>query len=110
MLVRSLQAEIIIVKRLNQGRNSVTRVRVEPRSCDQDRRKIDVFIPAATQPPSSVIHGAIFFYNYNSNCILFTEFPWPGDSEGIFDLQVKLPSIAHLFSVTTLDEDFTWSL
>ena len=33
------QAEIIIVKRLIQGRNNETRVRVEPRLCDQDRRK-----------------------------------------------------------------------
>ena len=39
LLVRSHQAEIIIVKRLIQGRNSVTRVRVEPRSFDQGRRK-----------------------------------------------------------------------
>ena len=31
LLVRSHQAEIIIVKRLIQGRNNVTRVRVEPR-------------------------------------------------------------------------------
>ena len=35
LLVRSHQAEIIIVKRLIQGRNNVTRVRVEPRSFDQ---------------------------------------------------------------------------
>ena len=34
LLVRSHQAEIIIVKRLIQGRNNVTRVRVEPKSCD----------------------------------------------------------------------------
>ena len=31
LLVQSHQAEIIIVKRLIQGRNNVTRVRVEPR-------------------------------------------------------------------------------
>ena len=37
LLVQSHQAEIIIVKRLIQGRNSVTRVRVEPRSFDQGR-------------------------------------------------------------------------
>ena len=41
LLVRSYQAEIIIVKRLIQGRNNVTRVRVEPRSFDQGRRKND---------------------------------------------------------------------
>ena len=34
LLVRSHQAEIIIVKRLIQGRNSVILVRVEPRSFD----------------------------------------------------------------------------
>ena len=44
LLVRGRQAEIIIiVKRLIQGRNSVTRVRVEPRPCDQGRRKNDAF-------------------------------------------------------------------
>ena len=37
LLVRSHQGEIIIVKRLIQGRNNVTRVRVEPISCDQGR-------------------------------------------------------------------------
>ena len=50
LLVRSHQAEIIIVKRLIQGRNSVTRVRVEPRSFDQDRRKNDAFTYSATLP------------------------------------------------------------
>ena len=39
LLVLSHQAEITIVKRLIQGRNNVTRVRVESRSCDQGRRK-----------------------------------------------------------------------
>ena len=34
LLVRNHQAEIIIVKRLIQGRNNVTRVRVEPRLFD----------------------------------------------------------------------------
>ena len=37
------QAKIIIVKRLIQERNNVTRVYVEPRSCDQGRRKNDAF-------------------------------------------------------------------
>ena len=50
LLVRSHQAEIIIVKCLIQARNSVTRVRVEPRSFDQSRRKNDVFIYSATLP------------------------------------------------------------
>ena len=53
LLVRSHQAEIIIiVKRLIQGRNSVTRVRVEPRSFDQGRRKNDAFTYSATLPTS----------------------------------------------------------
>ena len=39
LLVRSHLAEIIIVKRLIQGHNSVTSVRVEPRSFDQSRHK-----------------------------------------------------------------------
>ena len=36
LLVRSHQAEIIIIKRFIQGCNNMTRVRVEPRSCDWD--------------------------------------------------------------------------
>ena len=47
-LVRNHQAQIIIVKRLIQGRNNVTRVRVEPRSFDQGRRKNDAFTHLAT--------------------------------------------------------------
>ena len=39
LLVRSHQAEIIIVKRLIQGRNNVARVRVEPGPFDQGRHK-----------------------------------------------------------------------
>ena len=48
LLVGIYQAEIIIVKRHIQGRNSVTRVRVEPRSFDQGRRKNDAFTHSAT--------------------------------------------------------------
>ena len=45
LLVRSYQAEIISVKRLNLGLNNETRVRVEPRSwsCDHGCRKNDAF-------------------------------------------------------------------
>ena len=39
LLVRSHQEEIVIVKRFIQERNNVTRVRLEPRSCNQGRRK-----------------------------------------------------------------------
>ena len=50
LLVRSHQAEIIIVKRLIQGRNNVTRVWVEPRPFDQGRRKNDAFTHLPTLP------------------------------------------------------------
>ena len=50
LLVRSHQAEIIIVKRLIQGRNNVSRVRVEPRPFGQGRRKNDAFTHSATLP------------------------------------------------------------
>ena len=45
LLIQSHQAEIII-----QGRNSVTRVRVEPKSFDQGRRKKDAFTLSTTLP------------------------------------------------------------
>ena len=50
LLVRNHQAEIIMVKRLIEGRNNVTRVRVEPKSCDQGRRNNNVFTHSATLP------------------------------------------------------------
>ena len=55
LLVRSHQAEIIIIKRLIQGRNNVTRVRVEPRSFDQGRRKNDAFTHSATVPTEFLV-------------------------------------------------------
>ena len=55
LLVRSHQAEIIIVKRLIQGRNTVTRVWVEPRSFDQGRRENDAFTHSATLPTLSKV-------------------------------------------------------
>ena len=45
LFIRSHQAEIIIVKRLIEGRNNVTRVRVEPKSCAQVRRSNDALCP-----------------------------------------------------------------
>ena len=54
LLVQSHQAEIIIVKRLIQGRNNVNRVRVEPRSFDQGHHKNDAFIHSATLPTSCI--------------------------------------------------------
>ena len=60
LLVRSHQAEIIIVKRLIQGRNNVTRVRVEPRSCDRGRRKNDAFNLLATLPTFLFVRQTTF--------------------------------------------------
>ena len=50
LLVWSHQAETIIVKRFIQGRNNVTRVRIEPRPFEQGRRKNDAFTDSATLP------------------------------------------------------------
>ena len=50
LLLQIHQAEIIIVKGLIQRRNKVTRVRIEARLCDQDRRKNDAFIFPAMLP------------------------------------------------------------
>ena len=58
LLVRSHQAKIIIVKRLIQERNNVTRVLVEPRSFDQGRRKNDTFTHSATLPTYPFGHAA----------------------------------------------------
>ena len=63
LLVRSHQAEIIIVKRLIQGRNNVTSVRVEPRSFDQGRRKNDAFTHSATLPTYSSVFYCIVSAN-----------------------------------------------
>ena len=50
LLVRSHEAEIIIVKRLIQGHNNVTRVRVQPKPFDQGRRNNDAFTHSTTLP------------------------------------------------------------
>ena len=50
LFIPSHQAKIIIVKRLIQGRNNVTRVRVEPISFNQGHRKNDAFNHLATLP------------------------------------------------------------
>ena len=50
LLIRSHLEKIIIVKRLIQGCNSMTRVQVEPRPFDQGRRKNDAFTHLATLP------------------------------------------------------------
>ena len=75
LLVRSHQAEIIIVKRFTQGRNDVTRVRVEPRSFDRGRRKNDAFTHSATLPtifsvlPSSVSILAKFNLSFSPSSV-----------------------------------------
>ena len=48
VLVPSHQAEMVIVKRFIEGQNKQTRVRVEPKSCDQGRLKNDFFALLAT--------------------------------------------------------------
>ena len=50
LLVQSHQAQIIIVKRLIQGHKNVTKMRVEPRSIVQGRRKNNAFTLLATLP------------------------------------------------------------
>ena len=48
LFVQSHRAQIIIVKRLIQERNNVTRVRVEPKSFDQGGHEKDAFTLWAT--------------------------------------------------------------
>ena len=67
LLVRSHQAEITIVKRLIRGHNSMTRVRVEPRSFDQGRRKNDAFTYSATLPWKRRLYSAPFIHRTATN-------------------------------------------
>ena len=56
LLVQSHQAEIIIETKASYSRkNIVTRVRVEPRSCGQNRRKNDAFAFTNTMPTIVVV-------------------------------------------------------
>ena len=55
LLVRSHQAERIIVKRLIQGRNNLTRVRVKLRSFDQGCHKNKAFTLSATLPTECLV-------------------------------------------------------
>ena len=57
LLVRSHQTEVIIVKRLIQGRNNVTKVRVEP--TDRGRRKNDAFTHSAALPTNRYLQPFI---------------------------------------------------
>ena len=70
LLVRIHQAEIIIVKRLIQGRYNVTTVRVEPKSRDQGRHKNNAFTHSATlrqcwlSYPTLLGYVVIIFYHW----------------------------------------------
>ena len=44
LLVQSHLSEIIVAKRLIQGHNYLTRIRVEPQSCNQAHRKNDALL------------------------------------------------------------------
>ena len=54
LLVGSHQADVIMGKRLIQGRYNMTRVRVEPKSCDQSRKN-DSFSLSATLPTDLIL-------------------------------------------------------
>ena len=73
LLVRSHQAETIIVKRLILGRNNATRVRVEPRSCDRRRRKNDAFAISATLPVVFTFLPCILFAKWDTNWHFLTD-------------------------------------
>ena len=71
LLVRSHQAEIIVVKRLNQGRNKVTRVQVEPRSCDRGRRKNDGLLGYAAKMNALVVSNKLLLFTIALASIFF---------------------------------------
>ena len=56
MLVRSHQAEVIILKRFIQECNNVTRVHVEQRSCDPGHCKNNTFTLSVTLPTNLTQH------------------------------------------------------
>ena len=51
---------MIIIKRLVHKRNNVTKVRIEPRSCNQNRRKNDAFTLSATLPTRFFLSAGCF--------------------------------------------------
>ena len=55
LLVQSHQVKTIMEKRLIQRHNKIARVRVESKSCDQSRRKNDVFALLATLSTCSAL-------------------------------------------------------
>ena len=86
LLVRSHVAELIIVKRLIQGRNNETRVRVEPRSFDQGRCKNYAFTHSATLP--TFVNWIIWYALIISNNILQSQFLLVVDSKTFLTLQL----------------------
>ena len=74
LLVRSHQAEIIIVKRLIQGRSNVTRVRVEPRSFDQGCCKNNTFTHSAMLPTRLKVGMKITNREEHHSAVLFLWF------------------------------------
>ena len=69
LLDRSHQEEIIIVKRLIQGRNNVTRVQVEPISLDQGRLKNDAFTQYPFGHAGDIFLIVAFCIKYNQKII-----------------------------------------
>ena len=63
LLAQRHQAEIIMVKCFIQAHNNLTRVSIEPRSCNQGYRKRDAFTLLATQP---TIIG-LYYLNFSLN-------------------------------------------
>ena len=84
LLVQNLQRKIITTNGLIRGRNNITRMRVEPRSCNQVHCKNHVFAHSVTLPTSlscksGLVLCSIFFkhflknhfdYNFLQKCIL----------------------------------------
>ena len=61
LLFRNHQVEIIIAKHLIQKRKDVTRVGIQPRLCDQGRRKNDAFTLLGTLPTKKLKFGEDMF-------------------------------------------------
>ena len=77
LIVRVTQAEIIIVKRLIQDRSNVTRVRVEPGSCDEVRHKNNtVNLSATLQTLIEIVVLSSFFSIFFSFVCFVHIFSW----------------------------------
>ena len=97
LLVRIQQAEIIILMRLIQGRNNMTRVRVKPRSCDQGRRDNDAFALSTMLPTISKLLLFKLFHLQFSNTA-------SGPVDGAFVTEtVRFSSILGSVKPTTIN-------